>query len=262
MITVLIPASLRTGSSVEPRNLSVPCWRYHSPARGLIAGSTTSSGVALPFEPTRLYHTTMLCARASSCNRFMFGTAATQRGRALQLTFIMSRNRSAVVAGSTVTSLSSGGGGTTAVLQSEMTSATDGDASAPIKSVAAAVAAKRVMFSSLLGTTERGARIGQSPGEGYGARAVGSHRGPIGSNVSRLRSSGSSYRGWPASRDGRQSAAASPRRIFARPQSGHHRRGRSGGRGACGRPWAARHHLHLAGAPHRPAQHPQGTEPD
>ena len=59
----------------------------------------------------------------------MVGTAATQRGRAVQPAFMMSRNRSAVVAGSTVTSLSSGGGGATAVLQSEMTSATDGDPS-------------------------------------------------------------------------------------------------------------------------------------
>ena len=41
----------------------------------------------------------------------MLGTAATQRGRALQPVFMISRNRSAVVEGSTVTSLSSGGGG-------------------------------------------------------------------------------------------------------------------------------------------------------
>src|ERR1700730_10521944 len=128
-ITVLISACLSVDSSVEPRNLSGPAWRYHSPARGFIAGSNTSSGVALPFEPTRLYQTTMLCARAASCSRFMFGTAAMQRGRALQPAFMMSRKRTAVVAGSTVTSLSSGGGGATAVLQSEMTSATDGDTS-------------------------------------------------------------------------------------------------------------------------------------
>src|ERR1700674_1258292 len=132
-------------------NLSGPPWRYHSPARGLIAGSMMSSGVALPFEPTKLYQTTMFFARASSCSRFMFGTAATQRGRAVQLPFIMSRNRSAVVAGSTVTSFSSGGGGATAVLQSEMTSAPDGDPSNATRSAPLAAAAKRdgVMLSSL-----------------------------------------------------------------------------------------------------------------
>ena len=59
----------------------------------------------------------------------MFGIAATQRGRAVQPAFMMSSNNSAVVAGSTVTSFSSGGGGATAVLQSEITSATDGDPS-------------------------------------------------------------------------------------------------------------------------------------
>src|SRR5262249_8139121 len=107
-----------------------------------------SSGVALPFEPTRLYQTTILCARASSCSRLMLGTAATQRGRALQFAFMMSRSRSAVVEGSTVTSFSSGGGGTTALLQSEMTSAMDGDPSSATRS---APAARRngVMLSSL-----------------------------------------------------------------------------------------------------------------
>src|SRR5215472_7724980 len=84
----------------------------------------------------------------------MFGTAATQRGRASQLTFIMSRNRSAVVAGSTVTSLSSGGGGMTAVLQSEITSATDGDPSPASRSAPPAAAAQSdpvilIMLSSL-----------------------------------------------------------------------------------------------------------------
>src|SRR5262249_355902 len=77
----------------------------------------------------RLYHTTILCARASSWSRFRFGIAATQRGRALQFPFIISRNRRAVVEGSTVTSFSSGGGGVTAEFQSEMTSAMDADPS-------------------------------------------------------------------------------------------------------------------------------------
>jgi hypothetical protein len=50
-----------------------------------------------------------------------------------------------------VTSLSSGGGGTTAVFQSEMTSATVGDPSNAINSAPPAIAAKRVgvMLSSL-----------------------------------------------------------------------------------------------------------------
>src|SRR5580658_10914662 len=128
-ITVLMPACLSTGSRVEPRNLSGPGWRYHSPSRGFIAASMTSSGVALPLTPTRLYQTTMSWARASSCMRLMIGIAATQRGRAVQPAFMMSSNNSAVVAGSTVTSFSSGGGGATAVLQSEITAATDGDPS-------------------------------------------------------------------------------------------------------------------------------------
>src|SRR3984957_4774547 len=146
MITVLMPACLAVGSGVEPRNLSVPVWRYHSPSRGLMAGSMMSSGFALPSAPTRLYQTTMLCARASSCSRFMFGTAATQRGRAVQPAFMMSRNRSAVVAGSPVTPLNYGAGGATPVLQSEMTSATDGDPSKAMSSVPAAAAAKRDGF--------------------------------------------------------------------------------------------------------------------
>src|SRR5580704_12953454 len=161
MITVLMPACLSVGSSVEPRNLSVPCWRYHSPSRGLIAGSMMSSGIALPLAPTRLYQTTMLWARACSCNCFMLGTAATQRGRAEQPAFMMSRNRSAVVDGSTVTSLSSGGGGTTAVLQSEMTSATDGDPSKPASSIARAAAVKReavmLVLPLILAAAERAA---------------------------------------------------------------------------------------------------------
>src|ERR1700722_16848536 len=112
----------------------------------------TSFGAALPSMPTRLYQTAMSWARAASCMRMMFGIAATQRGRAVQPAFMMSRNRSAVVEGSTVTSFSSGGGGTTAVLQSEMTSATDGDPSTAASSVPAAAAAKRdaVMLSSLI----------------------------------------------------------------------------------------------------------------
>jgi hypothetical protein len=71
----------------------------------------------------------------------------------------MSRNRSAVVAGSTVTSLSFGAGGATAVLQSEMTSAIEGDPSMAISSVPAAAAAKRdgVMLSSRYLLAGRGA---------------------------------------------------------------------------------------------------------
>jgi hypothetical protein len=82
----------------------------------------------------------------------MFGIAATQRGRAVQPVFMMSSNNSAVVEGSTVTSFSSGGGGATAVLQSEITSATDG---VPSKAAMTAppMAAKRdgVMVGSRYG---------------------------------------------------------------------------------------------------------------
>src|SRR4051812_35486061 len=138
-----MPACRSVGSSVEPMNLSGPDWRYHSPARGLMAGSMMSSGVALPFEPTRLYQTTMLCLRASSCSRLIFGTLATQRGRALQLPFMISRNRTAVVDGSTVTSLSSGAGGATTLLQSEIMSASDGDPSHATRSPAPAATEKR-----------------------------------------------------------------------------------------------------------------------
>src|SRR5437867_2721164 len=80
----------------------------------------------------------------------MFGTAATQRGRALQPPFMISRNSSAVVEGSTVTSFSSGAGGATAVLQSEMTSATDGDPTNASRSAPpAAVIYESFMMSSL-----------------------------------------------------------------------------------------------------------------
>src|SRR5437016_4818460 len=84
MMTVLMPACFNVALSVEPRNLSGPPWRYHSLVlRGLKDASITSSGVALPCAPTRLYQTTILCARAASWIRFRFGTAATQRGRGL-----------------------------------------------------------------------------------------------------------------------------------------------------------------------------------
>jgi hypothetical protein len=67
------------------------------------------------------------------------------------LSFIASRNRSAVVEGSTETSFRSGGGGATAVFQSEMTSATDGDPSNATRSAPPQAAAKPddVLLSSL-----------------------------------------------------------------------------------------------------------------
>src|SRR5262249_42639465 len=106
--------------------------------------------------------------------------AATQRGRALQPAFMMSRNRSAVVAGSTVTSLSSGGGGTTAVFHSEMTSAADGDPSHTERSAPAAAATRDDAMGSSLDLGGRGKsdrvariRIEHAPGEGHGARPMG-----------------------------------------------------------------------------------------
>src|SRR5207302_8211975 len=56
---------------------------------------------------------------------------------------MMSSNSSAVVDGSTVTSFNSGGGGTTALFQSEITSATDGEPNAATSSAPAAAIAKR-----------------------------------------------------------------------------------------------------------------------
>src|SRR3954471_10587800 len=80
----------------------------------------------------------------------MFGTAATQRGHAPQLPFMISRSSSAVVEGSTVTSFSSGGGGATAVLQSETTSAIVGEPANVSRSTPpTAVKRETVMVSSL-----------------------------------------------------------------------------------------------------------------
>src|SRR5437764_13353595 len=75
--------------------------------------------------------------------RLIFGTAATQRGLALQPAFMMSSNSNAVVEASTVTSFNSGGGGTTALFQSEITSATDGEPNAVTSNAPAAAIAKR-----------------------------------------------------------------------------------------------------------------------
>ena len=99
--------------------------------------------------------------------RLMVGIAATQRGRAVQPAFMMSSNNSAVVAGSTVTSLNSGGGGATAVLQSEITSATDGDARKAAM-IAPPMAAKRdgVMMGS--GGCGKQRKIEQGRRSGYG----------------------------------------------------------------------------------------------
>src|SRR5437660_2182809 len=100
----------------------------------------------------------------------MFGTAATQRGRALQPPFMISRNSSAVVEGSTVTSFSSGAGGATAVLQSEMTSATDGDPTNASRSAPpAAVIYESFMMSSLYvdGLRKSAIRAGKDAGHSF-----------------------------------------------------------------------------------------------
>src|SRR5579871_1644865 len=81
----------------------------------------------------------------------MFGIAATQRGRAPQPAFMMSSSSSAVVEGSTVTSFNSGAGGATAVLQSEITSAIDGDpASATMNAAPAAARRNDIIKASRL----------------------------------------------------------------------------------------------------------------
>src|SRR5262245_4500290 len=61
-------------------------------------------------------------ARAAPISCLTVDTVARQRGRAPQLPFIMSSTSSAVVAGSTVTGLSSGAGGSLALAQSRVMS--------------------------------------------------------------------------------------------------------------------------------------------
>src|ERR1700674_1897248 len=102
-----------------------------------------SAGVALPSLPTRLYHTIAPAARAASWSRLTLGTVATQRGRAPQFIFIMSRMSRAVVEPSSVTGLSSGFGGSFTVAQSSRTSAAEDDAANAIRRTPAATAAQR-----------------------------------------------------------------------------------------------------------------------
>src|SRR6202049_1986309 len=51
-----MPRAFSFSSRFEPRNLSGPFWRAHSPSRGMNPGSITSAGVGVPL-PTRLYQT-------------------------------------------------------------------------------------------------------------------------------------------------------------------------------------------------------------
>src|SRR5882672_11624036 len=142
-MTVLMPRAFSFSSRFEPRNLSGPFWRAHSPSRGINPGSITSAGVALPSLPTRLYHTIAPAVRAAAWSRLTLGTVATQRGRAPQLAFIISRMRRAVVEPSSVTGLSSGAGGGFTVAQSLRISAVEDDAANAIMSTPAAAAAPR-----------------------------------------------------------------------------------------------------------------------
>src|SRR4029077_3924915 len=102
-----------------------------------------SAGVAMPLLPTRLYHTIAPAARAASFSRLTLGTVATQRGRAPQLAFIMSRRSRAVVGPSSVTGLSSTGGGAFAVAQSWRMSAAKDETPNEIMIATAAAAAPR-----------------------------------------------------------------------------------------------------------------------
>src|SRR6202045_230529 len=102
-----------------------------------------SAGVALPSLPTRLYHTIAPAARAASWSRLTVGTVATQRGRVPQFAFIMSRMSRAVVEPSSVTGLSSGGGGAFAVAQSSRISVAKDVAANAIMIVTTAAAAPR-----------------------------------------------------------------------------------------------------------------------
>src|SRR5580692_6136959 len=61
--------------------------------------------------PTKLYHTIAPAVRAAVLSFLTAGTDATQRGRAPQFIFIMSKMRRAVVGPSSVTALTSIGGG-------------------------------------------------------------------------------------------------------------------------------------------------------
>src|SRR5438128_6574504 len=104
-----------------------------------------SAGVGWP-APTKLYHTIAPAARAASCSRLTLETVATQRGRAPQFCFIMSRMSRAVVEGSSVTALSSGFGGGFTVSQSLRISVAADDAANAMMSAAAAAAAPRHIF--------------------------------------------------------------------------------------------------------------------
>src|SRR5262245_52609808 len=96
----------------------------------------------------------MFLARAASISFLTLGTLATQRGRTPQLPFMKSSTRSPVVAGSTVTGLSSGAAGIFTVAHSLVMSAAKAGSAT---SAAAATSAKQpeclaiwVMVFSLL----------------------------------------------------------------------------------------------------------------
>src|ERR1700674_600816 len=138
-----MPFAFSFSSRFDPINLSGPFCRAHSPSRAVNAGSIWSAVVALPLLPTKLYHTINPALRASSYSRLMVGTVATHRGRAPQFVFIMSKMSRAVVEASTVTGLSSGGGGAFAVAQSSRISVAKDDAANARTIVTAAAAAPR-----------------------------------------------------------------------------------------------------------------------
>src|ERR1700730_13392586 len=142
-MTVLMPRAFSFSSRFEPRNLSGPPWRSHSPSRGINPGSITSAGVAWPLLPTKLYHTIAPAVRAASCRRLTLGIVAKHRGRVPQFAFIMSRMSRAVVEGASVTDLSSGRGGSFTVVQSSRISAAEDHAAKVIMSAPAIAAAQR-----------------------------------------------------------------------------------------------------------------------
>src|SRR5436305_13672557 len=84
----------------------------------------------------------MLWARALSMSFLTLGTVATQRGRAPQFAFIKSSIRSAVVAGSTVTGLSSGTGGGFTLAHSVVPSLAQAGIEAGMAAIAAMAAAQ------------------------------------------------------------------------------------------------------------------------
>src|SRR3989442_867425 len=111
MTAVLMPFDLRRSSKLVPKNLSARPATCGSPATGATSGRTCVPAVVVCEKTTKAF-----ASRAFLRSAWIFGTDATQAGRGVQMTVVMSRTRSAVVGASTVTATASGTFGTTAPL--------------------------------------------------------------------------------------------------------------------------------------------------